>query len=149
MKEVNSLANKHHATTLMMIPSACKQMLIRRVPDSSSTVVHARASAHAYIHLMALLVVTSSIRMTYKVSPVLATWHRNCSNTGDSSFFPFFSKSKERIYWHYWKFVKTSWLANFLNVAKGLSPSTEVALGLWETCINNNNNNINKRVWFV
>lgn len=32
--------------------------------------------------------------MTYMVSPVLATWHRNWSNTRDTSFFPFFSKSE-------------------------------------------------------
>lgn len=33
--------------------------------------------------------------MAYMVSPVLATWHRNWSNTGDTSFFPFFSKSED------------------------------------------------------
>lgn len=32
--------------------------------------------------------------VTYMVCPVLATWHKNCSKTGDGSFFVFLSKSE-------------------------------------------------------
>lgn len=35
------------------------------------------------------------VTFTYKVSPVLAIWHRNCSRRGHASFFAFLSKSEE------------------------------------------------------